>query len=380
MNDTLDKLIKGTQLPGVAATVLVDGNVVYEGAGGVRVAGQPAPMTVDTVFAIFSMTKAITGAAAMQLVERGKLDLDKPASTYISAIGDIKVLDGFDADGHAKLRPPTNPITLRNLLAHTSGCAYELWNADLKKAQADLALPSIFSLEKAGLGAPLMFDPGTAWEYGTGIDWAGLLVEEVTGQTLGQYLSENFFGPMGMTSTGFVPTTAMAGRMASLHVRTPDGVVPMEIPPPAAPEFEMGGGGLFSTFGDYAKFAQMILDQGKSGSAQILSEATVAEMGRNQLGTVPIRDLPTATPLSHDLAIPGEKKGWGLTFLLDLVKSPQGRSAGSLSWAGLANTYYWIDPTKRVVGIWGTQLFPFYDPTVMAELSAFETGVYASLS
>lgn len=325
------------------------------------------------------MTKAITGAAAMQLVERGKLDLDKPASSYIDAIADIKVLDGFDTDGHAKLRAPRNPITLRNLLSHTSGCAYELWNADLIKAQADLQLPSIFALEKAGLGAPLMFDPGTAWEYGIGIDWAGQLVEAVSGQTLGQYFSEHFFGPLGMASPGFTPTADMKTRMASLHIRTPDGIFPMELPPPAAPEFEMGGGGLLSTVGDYAKFAQMILDRGRSGSTQLLSKSTVAEMSRNQLGEIPIRVLPSAHPLTHDLDIPGEKKGWGLTFLLHLADTHQGRSAGSLSWAGLANTYYWIDPTKRVVGIWAAQLFPFYDPTVLAELNAFETAVYQSL-
>ena len=159
MTEAIDHLLKQTQLAGVAATVLVDGEVVYEGAGGVRAVAEPSPMTVDTVFAIFSMTKAITGAAAMQLVERGKLDLDKPASSYIDVIGNIKVLDGFDADGHVKLRAPRNPITLRNLLSHTSGCAYELWNADVLKAQADLQIPSIFALEKAGLSAPLMFDP-----------------------------------------------------------------------------------------------------------------------------------------------------------------------------------------------------------------------------
>lgn len=376
MTDAIGKLLQQTQLAGVAATVLVDGEVVFEGAGGVRVAGEPAPMTSDSVFAIFSMTKAITGAAAMQLVERGKLDLDKPASTYIGAIGDIKVLDGFDADGHAKLRAPKNPVTLRNLLSHTSGCAYELWNADVIKAQADLGLPSIFALEKAGLSTPLMFDPGTTWEYGTGIDWAGLLVEAVTEQTLGAYCSEQFFQPLGMTSTGFAPTDDMLSRLASLHVRTPDGIVPMALPAPAAPEFEMGGGGLLSTVGDYAKFAQMILDKGRSGNNQLLSEATVAEMSRNQLGDIPIRVLPSTTPLTLDLDIPGDEKGWGLTFLLNLTGTPQGRSAGSLSWAGVANSYYWIDPTKRVVGVWATQLFPFYDPTVLAELNAFESAVY----
>jgi methyl acetate hydrolase len=289
------------------------------------------------------------------------------------------VLDGFDAGGKPTLRAPKSPITLRQLLTHTSGFGYELWNTDIVKAIEALGFPSIFTLEKGALTAPLMFDPGTDWEYGVGIDVAGLIVEAVSGQTLGAYLDEHFFGPLGMTSTGFVRSDEMAARGAGLHLRLPDGIIPMDIPSPEAPEFEMGGGGLQSTVGDYAKFAQMILDGGKAGGQQILSAATVAEMGRDQLGGVPIRTLTTATPLAHDLdVLPGTPKGWGLSFLLNLAETPQGRSAGSLTWAGMANSYFWIDPTKNIVGVWGTQLFPFQDPTVTAEVEAFESAVYAA--
>ncbi len=380
MNSSLDALLRATELPGVAATVLVDGEVVYEGAAGVRQVGGDVPMTADTVLGIFSMTKAVTGAAAMQQVERGALDLDAPAGIYIDWLNEVQVLDGVDNDGKPKLRAPKSPVTLRHLLTHTSGFGYDLWDAELGAAIEALGIPSIFSLEKAGLKLPLMFDPGTAWEYGIGIDWAGLLVETVTGQTLGAYCAEHLFGPLGMTSTGFAPTADMAARAASLHLRLPDGIVPMELPAAPSPEFEMGGGGLLSTVGDYAKFAQMIMDGGTAGGQQILRPETVAEMGRNQLGDVQIPTLATATPLAHDLdVLPGTPKGWGLSFLLNMADTPQGRPAGSLAWAGLANSYYWIDPTKRVVGVWATQLFPFQDPTVTAELEAFESAVYASL-
>jgi methyl acetate hydrolase len=380
MHQVLDALLAQSELPGVVATVLIDGEVVYDGASGVRKASESTPMTTDTVLAIFSMTKAITAAAAMQLVERGQLKLDVPASSYIEALGDVRVLERFDSDGQPQLRAPRAPVTLRNLLSHTSGFGYELWNADIVASIAALGTPSIFALKKASLNQPLMFDPGTAWEYGIGIDWVGQLVEAASGQTLGAYFDEHVFGPLGMSSTGFTPTASMLERLASLHLRTPDGIVPMELPPPAAPEFEMGGGGLLSTVGDYAKFAQMIADNGRSGANHVLSASTVAEMSRNQLDAVPLRVLKTATPLALDLdMLPGTDKGWGLSFLLNLSETPQGRSAGSLSWAGLASSYYWIDPTKRVVAVWATQLFPFGDPTVIAELEAFESAVYTNL-
>jgi methyl acetate hydrolase len=381
MKSTLDALLAASELPGVVATVLVDGDMVYQGATGVRALGGSEPMTIDTTLAIFSMTKAITGAAAMQLVERGKLDLDVPASKYLDFIGQLSVLDGFDGDGQPVLRPRRGEVTLRNLLSHTSGYGYDIWNADMGAANAALGIAPFGELKKSALACPLMFDPGTAWEYGIGIDVVGLLVEAASGQTLGEYLNENFFGPLGMTSTGFAPTASMLARLATTHLRTPDGIIPFALPAPPEPEFEMGGGGLVSTVGDYAKFAQMILDGGRSGNQQLLRGATVAEMSRNQLGDIALRVLKSASPAALDLdVLPGVNKGWGLSFLLNLDETPQGRSAGSLAWAGLASTYYWIDPTERVVGVWGAQLFPFGDATVMSEFEAFESAVYASLA
>jgi methyl acetate hydrolase len=377
MNSSLDDLLSSSELPGLVATVLVDGEVVYEGATGVRRIGGGSPMTIDSVLGIFSMTKAVTGAAAMHLVERGKLDLDEPAGTYLADLGDLQVFEGFNAGHQPRLRAAKSSVTLRHLLTHTSGFGYDAWDAELGSAIEALGIPSFSTQQKAGLKTPLMFDPGTAWEYGIGIDWVGLLVEAASGQTLGEYCAEHLFGPLGMTSTGFAPTTEMAAR---LHIRTPGGFSPIDWPSAPNPEFEMGGGGLLSTVGDYARFAQMILDGGRAGDQQILGAATVTEMGRNQLGDIPIRRLVTATHLAHDLdVLPGTPKGWGLSFLLNLEQTPQGRSAGSLAWAGLANSYYWIDPTKRVVGVWATQLFPFQDPTVTAELEAFESAVYASV-
>lgn len=235
LDATLDAAV-AAGLPGVVASVTVDGTTAYEGASGVRTAGDGTPMSPDTVLAIYSMTKAITGAAAMQLVERGALSLDGPAADVLPALADPQVLEGFDAAGRPVLRPARSPITLRHLLTHTSGYVYGgLWNGPIAAYTEHVGAPSLFTLQKAALRTPLAFDPGTRWEYGTGIDWAGLLVEEVSGTTLGRYCAEHLFGPLGMRDTGFAPTPSMADRLASIHVPTPDGMVPFALPRPRPP-------------------------------------------------------------------------------------------------------------------------------------------------
>ena len=369
------------KLPGVVAAVAVDGHIVYEGAAGVRCIGDDAAMTVDTVLGIFSMTKAITGAAAMQLVERGRLDLDTPAGEYIDYLGQVQVFDGFDASGAAVLRAPRTPVTLRNLLTHSSGFAYDMWNAELGKYVAATGMPNFGTLEKAALRMPLMFDPGSQWEYGIGIDWVGQLVEAVSGSTLGAYCSEHLFEPLGMASSGFAVGADMASRHASLHVRLPDGVVPFDMPVPHRPEFEMGGGGLHSTVRDYLAFTQMILDGGRANGQQILQPETLAAMSVDNLRGVSCRPLRTANPvLTLDVDFfPGMRQQWGLSFLINTELSPQGRPAGSLAWAGLANSYYWIDPVNRVTAVWATQLFPFFDPAAIDGFRRFETAVYDTL-
>ena len=380
LSSHLDKAV-AAGLAGTVAAVTVDGQTVFEGASGVRTMGQPAPMTGDTVLMIFSMTKAITGAAAMQLVERGQLTLDGPAADVLPELGGLEVLEGFAPDGTPQLRPARTPVTLRHLLAHTSGFVYDMWDARLTQYLAVSGRPGFGTMQKDAYRVPLMFEPGTQWEYGIGIDWAGLLVEAATGTTLGRYCAEHLFEPLGMHDTGFAPTPSMAERMASLHLPTPDGVVPFEMPAPEAPEFEMGGGGLLSTVHDYLRFSNAILNGGELHGVRVLAADTVATMSANAMGDVDVVPLVSENPmltLDADF-FPAMRSKWGLTFLINTERSPQGRPAGSLAWAGLANSFYWIDPVNRVCGVWATQLLPFFYPTAIEGFRTFETAFYDAL-
>lgn len=367
-------------VPGVVAMATDRNSVIYEGAYGKRVLGQSEPMTLDTVVWIASMTKALTSAGAMQLVEQGKLDLDAPAAGVVPEIGAAQVLEGFDAGGQPKLRAPRRPITLRHLLTHTAGFGYEIWNEDIAAYQAAKGIPGIISCENAALGTPLLFDPGDRWYYGINIDWAGKMVEAASGKELGSYLQENLFAPLGMTSTAFRITPAMRARLAKIHQRGDDDSLEpqMELEIPQEAQFEMGGGGLYSTAGDYLQFVRMILNRGKAGSTQILKPETVDLMTRNNMGDNGVTLLKTAAPsLSNDAEFfPGLHKSWGLSFQINEEKAPTGRPAGGLMWAGLANSYYWIDPTTGIGGVYLTQILPFADKKSLPLYYAFESAFY----
>jgi len=388
MQQHLDALLKAAtdrgDVPGVAAVVTDANGNTYRNAFGERVMGSGSAMTTDTVVWIASMTKAITGAAAMQLVEQGKLDLDAPAQETVAEIGALQVLDGFDADGQARLRAPKTDITLRQLLTHSAGCAYDMWSTDIRKFLEVTGTPPIISCMNAALNLPLLFDPGTDWDYGTGIDWAGKMVEQASGKTLGAYMAENLFAPMDMNSTAFRMTDDMRGRMAKIHARGEDGqLVPqMDLEIPQEPEFEMGGGGLYGTVEDYAKFVRMILNKGRSNGNQVLKPETVAMMSVNQMGPNRVHKLVAAEAgFTNDAEFfPGIEKTWGLSFMINEQAAPTGRSAGSLSWAGLANSYYWIDPTRGVGGVYATQVLPFADVKSLPLFLDFEKTVYDNMN
>lgn len=228
-------------LPGVVAAAATSDGPIFEGGFGKRDLATGAPMTVDTVLGIASMTKAVTGACAMQLVERGKLSLDGPIKSVLPELADPKVLEGFDAAGNPKLRAARRDITLRHLLTHTSGHAYEIWNSEIGRYQEKTGTPSFISCMDAALTTPLIADPGERWEYGISIDWSGKAVEAVSGQKLGAYMKQNLFDPLGMKDTAFKIGDAQRKRLAKIHVRTPDGLVPTDTELPQEPEFEMGG-------------------------------------------------------------------------------------------------------------------------------------------
>jgi methyl acetate hydrolase len=360
-------------LPGVVVAARTPDGEVVEASAGVRGLDNRAPMSPDTHFWIASCTKAITSAAALQLVEQGRLALDEPVGALLPTLASPKVLTGFDAEGKPVLAPAREAITLRRLLSHTTGLGYEFCSEELTRYVA-AAGPYPRGL---GPDTPLLFEPGAGWTYGVSTDWTGQLVEAASGEGLDAYCERHILGPLGMTDTTFSPNADQRARRASMHGRGPDGTLgpfPFEMPP--APHFGMGGGGLYSTAGDYLKFLDAIL----AGGGPILSAASVAAMAGTEWEGEEVGVLPSANAMlcaGFD-PFPGMSKRWGLGFLINPAPGPNGRAAGSLAWAGLGNCYYWADPASRTAGVFLAQQFPFGDPAALAAFAAFERAVYGA--
>ncbi len=370
------------EIPGVVAIAANSKETIYQGAFGKRDLSKDDAMTLDSVFWIASMTKAITTAGAMQLVEQGKLSLEAPIGKLLPDLASPQVLEGFDAKGEPKLRPAKNPITLRHLMTHTAGFAYDIWNGDMVKYLERSGTPGIITCKNDALKTPLMTDPGTRWEYGTNIDFVGKAVEAVSGKRLDAYLRDHLFTPLGMSDTGFKLTEQQRKRLVGMHARGPDGsLAPIPFELEQDPEFHMGGGGLYGTAGDYIKFTQMILNKGRGNGNQVLRPETVAMMEKNHIGELNMTKMKSALPdFTNDVDLyPDMAKKWGLSFMINTAKTPEGRSPGSLFWAGLANTYFWIDPSRDVSGVILMQLLPFSDNKCLEALAGFERGVYAGL-
>ncbi|RJF75878.1 serine hydrolase domain-containing protein [Rhodopseudomonas palustris] len=383
IDQSLQRFCESGDIPGVVAMAGSAGETLYQAAFGRRDLSKPQPMTPDSVFWIASMTKAITAAAAMQLVEQGRLSLDEPIGKLLPDLAAPLVLDGFADDGTPRTRPARTAITLRQLLTHTAGFCYDMWNADMVKYMAYHGVPGIIGCQEAALKTPLASDPGTRWEYGINIDFAGKAVEAASGMKLDAYLRENLFAPLGMTDTGFKITDEQRSRLVAVHTRGEDGALtPIEFEVAQEPEFHMGGGGLYGTAADYLKFAQMILNKGRGNGNQVLKPETVALMSQNRIGDLNVTKLNSAIAFAtNDVDLyPGMDKKWGLSFLINTEATPEGRSPGSLAWAGLANTYYWIDPTRDVCGVILMQVLPFGDTKCLDAFAAFERGIYAGLS
>jgi CubicO group peptidase (beta-lactamase class C family) len=379
--DIAIRMQKAVQAGAIHGLVLALGDrhgTRLEAGFGSRALGGAEAMAPDSVFWIASMTKAITGVAAMMLVEAGKLSLDAPASALVPEIGALGVLEGFDEAGQPKMRPAKRPITLRHLLTHTSGYAYDMWSADIARFRKATGTPAVGTCRNAALALPLLFDPGEDWTYGIGIDWAGKMIEAATGERLGAHLTRVIFEPLGMVDTSFKLRPDQRARLVAMHGRGADGalsVIPFEVP--QDPEFETGGGGLYGTARDYLVFARMILNGGRHGDIRLLKAATIAEMARDQIAPLSVRPMISAVPTATRDAdfFPGMKNGWGMTFLVNRKPSPQGRSAGGLAWAGLGNTFYWIDHGRGTAGIFLSQILPFFDPEAISLFRDFESMV-----
>jgi CubicO group peptidase (beta-lactamase class C family) len=369
----LDEAIATNVAPGVVALAADQNGVFYQGARG--------DAALDSVFRIASMTKAITSAAAMKLVEQGKLGLDAPMAEIAPELGQVVILEGFDAAGKPRTRKPKRGITLRHLLTHTSGFSYDLFNKDVARYMEHEGLPSIASCLNASLRAPLLFEPGERWEYGIGIDWAGKIVEAVSGRKLERYLADEFFGPLGMRDTSFVPRDDMKRRLVAATQRQPDGTIAkIDFEFPADADFHMGGGGLFSTGPDYLRFTRMLLGGGALEGVRVLAPETVRRMGENAIGEIAVPPLTSDNPA---MAIPyefwpGQIKRWGLAYMLNTEDVAGGRAAGSCTWAGVHNTFFWVDPSRRRTAVLMMQLLPANDPQVIDTLEKFERAVYAT--
>lgn len=365
--------VDARDVPGVVAMAATDRALIYEGAFGPRAVGAAAKMSSDTVFRIASMVKLLTSVAAMQLVERGRLKLDEPAQKIDPELASTLVLDSFDDKGVPQMRPPRKPLTLRNLLTHTSGFTYPLWNAEvvryLKCCRTDKKLPH----------RPLTFDPDTKWAYGGSIDNVGRLVEIASGTPLERYFQENITGPLLMRDTVVNLSASQRARVAGLHRRNADGSFKAEPQEkPVVVTSFTGGGGIYSTAPDYLTLLQALLNGGILRGTTLLKPETVALMSENQIGDIEAGVMRTTNPaLSSDVDFfPHVRKRWSFGHMITLDPVAGGRKAGSLTWAGLLNTYYWIDPASGIAGVIMTQILPFADARALKLYRAFERGVY----
>ncbi len=372
VDDVLASAVSRQDVLGIVAMAVDRDGVIYRGAFGIADDVHDTPIGTDAVFRIASMTKPVTSVAAMQLVEQGAIALDESAAHYLPELARAQVLERFDAErGTYELRPPASPITVRQLLTHTAGFGYPFTSDTLR----DFG-PLAGDRDVVG---PLLFDPGTSWWYGTNTDWVGRLVEAVSGQSLEAYFHEHIFTPLQMPNTVFNVPESDWPRAVVLARRQPGGGLFQEARQDPSPVTAFsGGGGLWSTADDYARFMQMWLNGGTLDGQRVLSAETVATMSANQVGPLAAGTIVSALPeRSNDFRPTGEGRGrFGLGFLINLDDQPGRRAGGSLAWAGLYNTYFWIDPASGVAGVILTQVLPFADPQVLGVFEAFERAVY----
>jgi methyl acetate hydrolase len=378
LDKVVNEAVAQQDVPFLVAMVGNAAGVTWAGAAGERSPGKPA--TLDTVFRIFSMTKAVGSTAAMILMDRGKLSPDAVVEGILPEFAELKVLEGFDADG-PKLRAPRTKATVRHLATHTSGLVYEFWNAEVPRYMEATGSPSILSGLAVALKYPLQFDPGERWDYGIGIDWLGRIVEKVDGRSIDRFCRDEIFDPLRMGDTRFEVEPHMAARLAAVKIRGEGGKFgDFEIAPPSKPEFYGMGHSLYSTAPDYMRFLRMFLNRGALDGARILSEKGLESMLANQIGSVPIPRLKTAVPaITADAEFfPGKRKSHSMAFMRFEEDIPGARKAGSQGWAGVLNTHFWWDPKANLAGLLMTQSLPFVEPRFVSTYDRFEKAAYRS--
>jgi CubicO group peptidase (beta-lactamase class C family) len=363
--------------PGVVALVVDREGVLYEGAAGRLRDGSEAPMPSDAIFRIASMTKPVTSVAIMILREQHKLELDDPVAKFLPGFDNPKVITTFnETDATYQTRPAAGVMTIRHLLTHTSGIGYGFSNPIVHRL--------LTGSEKNEWELPLLQDPGTKWTYGASTRVLGMIVERLSGESLEDFSQERIFKPLGMVDTSYAVATDKQARVTSSY-RHVDGTFRLgkSSPIPSTPTPPLyGDGGLFSTAHDYGRFIRMLLNGGHLGNARVLSAQSVRLMSQNQIGAIFVTQQPAADPaLTKPFPLGAGRDKFGLGFQITAPDpSTIGyRSPGSLSWAGLYNTEFWIDPHRHIGGVLLMQFLPFYDDGAIRTLREFEAAVYKEL-
>jgi CubicO group peptidase (beta-lactamase class C family) len=379
IDQVLETAVASGAVPGVVGLAAGDDGVIYAGAAGRRSANADDPITPDTMLRIASMTKMVTTTAALQLHERGLLDLQAPVQEYRPEFADLPVLEGFNGDA-PRLRAPRKQATVHQLMTHTAGFGYWFWDADIDRYEQVTGVPNIMPGSADVFTAPLLSDPGTRFEYGINIDWLGRVVEAVSGQPLDAFFEANITGPLGMTSTTARMTAEQRANSAPVHVRAEDGsFAATDIDWAQEPDYWGGGHFLYSTPRDYLAFQRMLLGSGALDDVRILSDNTVYEAFTNQIGGL---DFPPAIATAHpelsaDVNL-GPNLKWGHGLLINETQQPGMRAASSGAWAGLFNTHFWVDPASRVTGSIFSQMLPFGDAAAYQMYLDFEQALYAA--
>jgi CubicO group peptidase (beta-lactamase class C family) len=375
---TATRVVDARKAPGVVAMVADQGSILYSWATGFADIGKQQKLRVDDVFFIASMTKIVTAVACVQLVEQGRVGLEDDASAIVPKMV-AKVLTGFDAKGEPVLREPKRKVTVRHLLTHTSGQTTDLWNPDTIRYIEVMKLPPVPGCNPKAFMTPLVFDPGEGWEYGVGSDWVGQIVEKVSGERLADYFKKHVFDPIGMTETSFILSPAQRKKLVPVQIRQPDGSFQLSgFEVSQTPEMYMGGAGLYGTVPDYVRFLQVFLNDGRGAHGQVLKPETVRLFTANHTGDVEWPGMKSAIPaMTADVQLlPGTPKRWSLGALRNEADVPGRRRAGSQFWAGLSNTYFWVDPASKLCGVTASAYFPFADPPALEMFDALERGAY----
>jgi methyl acetate hydrolase len=375
----LSSAVDAGAAPNLVAVAADRDGVIYRGAAGPRTVGSPEPTSPDTMYRIASMTKMVTTVAALQLVERGALDLSAPVASYVPEYADIQVLEGFDGDT-PRLRPPASAATVHQLSTHTAGQGYWFWNADLVRYAELTGTPHLLTGQLGSIMAPMVADPGTKLEYGTNTDWLGRVVEAASGESLDKYLAEHIFGPLGITSATFLMSPEQRAASTPIHAPTDNGWVPLDLDWSQDPEWWAGGHGLYITPNDHITFLRALLRGGELDGTRILQQSTVEDAFRNQIGDLRWPEhIETGDPTASCSFTLGPGWTWGHGLLLNMADLPGRRKAYSGAWAGLINAYFWIDPTTGVTGAIYSQFLPFVTQPMLDAYAAFETALYAAL-